>query len=96
MAAPVGEGDTRAGSALIVAVVGLAIPAGLVVFLVHQNWKPTNVASIIGVFTSIVGTLVGAFLGVQVGAAGKDKAQNIANRALAALPPETAKAILSG
>ena len=66
----------------------------LVVILVSKGWNASDVSSIVGVFISIVGTLVGAFLGVQVGAAGKDKAQNLANRALAALPPETAKAIL--
>ena len=89
-----GTDDSRIGSALIIAILGLLIPAILVVILVSKGWNASDVSSIVGVFTSIVGTLVGAFLGVQVGAAGKDKAQNLANRALAALPPETAKAIL--
>ena len=89
-----GTDDSRIGSALIIAILGLLIPAILVVILVSKGWNASDVSSIVGVFISIVGTLVGAFLGVQVGAAGKDKAQNLANRALAALPPETAKAIL--
>ena len=89
-----GTDDSRIGSALIIAILGLLIPAILVVILVSKGWNASDVSSIVGVFTSIVGTLVGAFFGVQVGAAGKDKAQNLANRALAALPPETAKAIL--
>lgn len=89
-----GTDDSRIGSALIIAILGLLIPAILVVILVSKGWNASDVSSIVGVFISIVSTLVGAFLGVQVGAAGKDKAQNLANRALAALPPETAKAIL--
>ena len=89
-----GTDDSRIGSALIIAILGLLIPAILVVILVSKGWNASDVSSIVGVFISIVSTLVGAFLGVQVGAAGKDKAQNLANRALAALPPETAKTIL--
>jgi len=93
--------DSRVLYALVIAIVGLFIPAGLAVFLVLNQWKANDVATIIGVFTSIVGTLVGAFLGVQVGSAGKDKAEDraskseaLAARALAALAPETAKTIL--
>ena len=87
-------GDARVGSALIVAVMGLLIPAALVVFLVQNAWKPNEISSIIGLFTGVVGTLVGAFLGVQVGAAGKAKAENLANRALGALSAEKAEEIL--
>jgi len=89
-----GDDDVRVGSALIVAVVGLLIPAVLVVFLVYNDWKSNEVSTIVGLFTSVVGTLVGAFLGVQVGAAGKAKAENIANRALGALSAEKAQEIL--
>jgi hypothetical protein len=90
------DDDIRVGSALIVAVVGLLIPAALVIFLVLNDWKSNEVSSIVGLFISVVGTLVGAFLGVQVGAAGKAKAENIANRALGALPAEKAQEILRG
>ena len=37
---------------------------------------------------------MGAFLGVQVGSAGKQKAENLANRALAALQPDEAAKVL--
>jgi hypothetical protein len=90
------EGDLRYGAALIVAVVGLLIPAILVFFLATRpDWKPNDVATLVGLFTGVVGTLVGAFLGVQVGAAGKEKSENLANRALAALPPERAAEVLN-
>jgi hypothetical protein len=88
--------DVRVGSALIVAVIGLLIPAALVIFLVLRGWKSDEISGIIGLFTGIVGTLVGAFLGVQVGAAGKEKAEKLANRALSALPEEKAKEVLRG
>jgi hypothetical protein len=93
-----GGGDsldpTRVSSALVIAILGLLIPAALVVFLVLKDWKSADVATIVGLFTSVVGTLVGAFLGAQVGSAGKQKAEDLARRALAALPPERAEQIV--
>jgi hypothetical protein len=77
-----------------VAVIGLIIPAGLVVLLVLKDWKANDIATIVGLFTGLVGTLVGAFLGVQVGSAGKQAAQKLAIRALAALPPDRAEQVL--
>ncbi len=77
--------DSRSVYALIVAVIGLAIPAVLIGLLAHYNvvhnetekllWEPSEITSVAGLFTSIVGTLVGAFLGVQVGSAGKEQAE---------------------
>ena len=93
--------DVRVSSALIVAVVGLLIPAILVMFLAVRSWQPNDIATIVGLFTGVVGTLVGAFLGVQVGAAGKEKAedkaakaQDLAERALGALSRETAAEVI--
>ncbi|OGX91299.1 hypothetical protein BEN49_20325 [Hymenobacter coccineus] len=40
-----------------------------------NQWKASELVSLAGLFTGIVGTLVGAFLGVQVGAQGKDAAE---------------------
>ena len=65
------------------------------------RWEDvTNVATVIGATTSLVGTVVGAFLGVQVGAAGKERAEadrrhveEVARLALSMLPPEVAKQI---
>ena len=108
--------DSRSMYALIVAVIGLAIPAVLIGLLAHYNvvnnqtekllWEPSEITSVAGLFTSIVGTLMGAFLGVQVGSAGKQQAEQRAHEAekkateaemlsrktlLAMLPPEQAR-----
>lgn len=92
------ENDTKElqyGTALLVALAGLLIPAILAGVLAFKSeWKPQDITTLVGLFTSTAGTLVGAFLGVQVGAAGKAKALDRANRALAALPPEKAKEVL--
>jgi inner membrane protein involved in colicin E2 resistance len=57
----------------------------------------TSVATVIGATTSLVGTVVGSFLGVQVGAAGKERveadrkqSEETARIALSMLPPEVA------
>ena len=59
-----------------------------------------SVATAIGATTSLVGTVVGSFLGVQVGATGKERAQadlrhveEVARLALSMLPPEVARQI---
>jgi hypothetical protein len=60
-----------------------------------------DVTSLVGVFTGVVGTLVGAFFGVQAGAAGKDKAEKdrdknaeLARRAIGMLPPDQARTLI--
>lgn len=89
------DDDLRYGAALIVAIVGLLIPAVLAVVLAFRpEWKPSDVAALVGAFTGVVGTLVGAFLGIQSASAGRQKAERLAARALAALPPETAEEVL--
>jgi hypothetical protein len=54
----------------------------------------TSVATVVGAASSLVGTVVGAFFGVQFGSAGKeraeaarDRSQEIAEVALSMLPP---------
>lgn len=93
----------RERSALVIAILGLVLPATLVIVLsLCADWTAQDITSVVGVFTSFVGTLVGAFLGVHVGAAGRREAQEgqqraeaIAQRALAALPPEEATRALN-
>ncbi|OON68212.1 hypothetical protein [Hymenobacter sp. CRA2] len=93
--------DVRVGSALWITVLGLLITAALAVYLVAQGKPVTDVVALVGVFTSLIGTLVGAFLGIQVGAQGKAKAEEdkakaeeITRRALAVLPQEQADMVL--
>src|SRR5262245_21721186 len=55
---------------------GLALAAGLTVFLVVSAGTKVEtsaeVVAIVGLFTSVTGTLVGAFFGLQIGAAGAE------------------------
>ena len=91
--APSDDGEVKYAAAVIIAIIGLIIPAVRAMVLARQDWKASDIATIVGTFTTAVGTLVGAILGVQVGAAGKEKSEAIARRALAALPPEMARQI---
>ena len=66
----------RIHHAFWLSIFGLALAAILAVFLVA--WAGTKVASssevvaIVGLFTSVTGTLVGAFFGLQIGAIGAE------------------------
>jgi hypothetical protein len=89
------------GAALTVAIVGLVVPGSLVVLLVLRDWQANEIATVIGLFTGLVGTMVGAFLGVQVGAVGKQEAiearkeaEAVTRRALATMPAAEAAKIL--
>jgi len=67
------------------------------------------VVAIVGLFTSVTGTLVGAFFGMQIGTAGaeherrnrqsaeegRQRAEELARRALAHLPADKAKEVLT-
>jgi vacuolar-type H+-ATPase subunit I/STV1 len=86
------------------AVVGLGIAAMLVGYLINNGIKAAaDIVAITGLFTSVLGTLVGAFFGLQIGSAGttrerqeRQKAQQVAERALAELDPARARAIIGG
>ena len=95
--------------AFSLAIIGLGIAAALAVFLVLRGWNnPSNVIAVVGLFTSVLGTLVGAFFGLQIGAAGREmdqqtarhaletarRSDTLARAALGALPPERAKEVL--
>ena len=69
----------------------------------------SDIVAIVGLFTSVTGTLVGALVGHQIGAAGaererqsreaaeeyRQRAEEVTRRALAHLNPDTAKEVLS-
>ena len=64
-----------------VVVVGLVVV--LVVYAVAiRTWGgAADVAEVVSSVTAVVGTIVGAFFGVQVGAAGKEKAEEQRDKA---------------
>lgn len=103
----------RIHHAFWLSIFGLALAAALTVFLVvHAKAKvdtSAEVVAIIGLFTSVTGTLVGAFFGLQIGAAGaeherrsreraeesRQRAEETTRIALSHLHPDTAKELLS-
>ena len=93
---------SRITYAFWLAVIGFIIAAVLVIFLVIQaRYESKDIVAVAGLFTSVLGTLVGAFFGLQIGSSGRETAQQAANsansslnRALAALAPQQAQAVL--
>ena len=86
----------RFGGALLAVIIGLVVIAFLAYSLpvAQDKWQPSDVIALVGALTTFLGTVIGSFLGVQAGAAGRDKAERLASRALAALPPESAGQIV--
>jgi len=95
----------RIHHAFWLSVFGLTLAAILAVFLVVQAGmkveSPTEVVAIVGLFTSVTGTLVGAFIGHQIGAAGAERervgrhqAERVTRMALAHLEPGLAKQLM--
>jgi hypothetical protein len=79
-------------------ITGFALVAFITVISTFRWTEVTSVATVVGVVASLVGTVVGAFFGVQVGSAGKERAEaarersdEMAKAALSMLPPESAE-----
>jgi hypothetical protein len=103
----------RIHHAFWLSIFGLALAGALAVILVlaagMQVGTASEVVAIIGLFTSVTGTLVGAFFGLQIGAAGaeherhsrqkaeesRQRAEEATRIALAHLHPDTAKELVS-
>ena len=92
---------SRLRHAFWLAIIGLFLAAALAVFLVIQGQAKVNtsaeVVGIVGLFTSVTGTLVGAFFGLQVGAASvqherrsRQKVEELLRHALAHMPKDDA------
>ena len=72
----------RIRKAFWLAIIGLSIAAILVIVLLAYGFKTSNdIVAIVGLFTSVLGTLVGAFFGLQIGSAGKEASEQRANKA---------------
>ena len=75
----------------------------LITLISSFRWaEVTSVATVVGAVASLVGTVVGAFFGVQVGGAGKERAEaarerseEVTRTALSMLPPESAEQLRS-
>ena len=79
---------------------GFLLVALITVASIYKWNDVTSVATAIGATTSLVGTVVGSFLGVQVGSAGKEKVEadrvqleETVRLALSLLPPEVARQV---
>jgi hypothetical protein len=90
----------RYGFWIIIA--GFALVAFITIVSTFRWAEVTSVATVVGAVASLVGTVVGAFFGVQVGAVGKEKAEDARERseqttraALSMLPPEAAEQLRS-
>jgi hypothetical protein len=83
-------------------ITGFALVAFITILSTFRWTEVTSVATVVGAVASLVGTVVGAFFGVQVGAVGKERAEDarerseeIAKAALSMLPPEAAQQLRS-
>ena len=87
---------TRIAGAFLVIFAGLLVIAFLAYMLPigKDGWTPSDVIALVGAITTFLGTVIGAFLGMQVGTDSREKAERMASRALAALPPDAAGKIV--
>jgi hypothetical protein len=79
-------------------ITGFALVAIITMLSIFRWAEVTSVATVVGAVASLVGTVVGAFFGVQVGGVGKERAEAARERseeltrtALSMLPPEAAE-----
>jgi hypothetical protein len=89
-------------AAFILVAVSLVVVWSLWASRGSADIKLTDLIAIVSTVTGLAGTVVGAFFGVSASAAARDQAnqarqasQEIANKALAQLPPEKAAAVLA-
>jgi hypothetical protein len=83
-------------------ILGGFILVAVVLLVAIWRWEVANdVALVVGLFTSMVGTVIGAFFGIQVGSQGKEEAlaareqaETKADAALGALPKNEARQVL--
>jgi ABC-type dipeptide/oligopeptide/nickel transport system permease subunit len=81
----------RIQKAFWLSVIGLVLAASVLGMLLLARWsEASDISTIVGLFTSVLGTIVGVFLGNQMGSAGKEDADKRANET-----QKTAKAVLA-
>jgi hypothetical protein len=67
--------------ALWVVIVGILAVVFVSVFAMTRWTTATDVAAVISAGAAVIGTIVGGYFGVQAGAAGKEKAEELRDRA---------------
>lgn len=84
-----------------IVILGLFLVTAVFLVAMKKYSAASDVTGVVGSVTGVVGTIIGAFFGVQVGSAGKEKAETARNQAedkvtrlAAALDPTVAKSIL--
>jgi hypothetical protein len=76
--------NNRLRYAYLIALVGILVSAIIALYLVTLGWKSSSdIVAIVGLFTSVTGTIVGAFFGMQIGSAGKEAEREISSDILA-------------
>jgi hypothetical protein len=92
----------RLGYGFRIIITGFALVAFITIISIFRWAEVTSVATVVGAVSSLVGTVVGAFFGIQVGAVGKERAEAARERseeavkaALSMLPPESAEQLRS-
>jgi mannose/fructose/N-acetylgalactosamine-specific phosphotransferase system component IID len=72
----------RITKAFQLSIIGLVLAGILVLVLLAFGLRTaTDIATVVGLFTSVIGTLVGLFFGYQIGASDKGKAETRASAA---------------
>jgi len=83
----------RINAAFRLSIGGLGLAAVLVIVLVAVGWSvSSDIVAVVGLFTSILGALVGTFFGVQIGAGDKARAEERADNAQKKIDALTAAA----
>jgi hypothetical protein len=68
--------DHRVRYGFVVVLVGLGVLALIYVVAIRSWESAADVASVLSAVGGVIGTIIGAFFGVQVGSAGKEKADD--------------------
>lgn len=68
--------ELRINRAFWLSICGIGMVVALIIVLSFKGgWTSDDVTSVAGLLTSLLGTIVGAFFGLQIGAAGKQDAE---------------------
>jgi uncharacterized protein YacL len=85
-----------------IVIAGFTVVLGIFITAIFKWNTASDIAAVVSSSTGVIGTIVGAYFGVQVGSAGRDKAESAREEAedkvvrlVAALQPDIAEKILA-